>query len=135
MPNLNQLNHLIELVKQNKAIEAYKKFYHDDVVVQEANFPPRIGLAASIDHVSQGKDSTKEIHEVSTPKILVDGDHSIIEWHAEWTITNGTRIRVEEVALQTWRDDKICHERFFYDPTPLIEAGLLPPIKSLETAN
>jgi hypothetical protein len=35
-------------------------------------------------------------------------------------------VRVEEVALQTWKGDRIAHERFFYDMSPLIAAGIEP---------
>jgi hypothetical protein len=35
-------------------------------------------------------------------------------------------VRVEEVALQTWKGDRIIHERFFYDMSPLIGAGIEP---------
>ncbi len=29
---------------------------------------------------------------------------------------DGYRIRIEELAMQTWKDGLIIHERFFYDP-------------------
>lgn len=128
MHRKEQLNQLIALVLEDKAVEAYRKFYHDDVIIQEANYPPRIGLEASIEHTAQASHLTSKVHEIATPTLLVDGDHSIIEWHAEWTVTGGARIRIEEIALQTWRGDRISHERFFYDPTPLIQAGLSPAL-------
>ncbi|MCU0495011.1 MAG: hypothetical protein MUD01_25770, partial [Chloroflexaceae bacterium] len=43
----------------------------------------------------------------------------VIEEHAEWTTVDGQRVRVEELALQTWHEGKIIRERFFYDPGPL----------------
>lgn len=126
MSKKEQLDELIALVLADKAVEAYQKFYHDDVIIQEANYPPRVGLAASIEHATQSQGMVTKIHEVATPTILIDGERSIIEWHADWTIANGARIRIEEVALQTWRGDRISKERFFYDPAPLVKAGLLP---------
>jgi hypothetical protein len=103
----------------NRLIEALKEFYHDDVVMQENNLPPRVGLAASIDRQHAAIAMTADIHEVKAVSILIDGDDAAIEWHAEWTLASGQRVRIEEIALQRWKNDRIIHERFFYDPTPL----------------
>lgn len=126
MQRRDKIEKLIALVKSGRTDIAWDQFYHDDVIFQEADFTPLVGLAASIERSAAARDMTTEIHEVEAPKILIDGDHSVIEWHAEWTVANGSRIRVEELAVQTWRGDRIIHERFFYDPRPVIEAGLMP---------
>lgn len=34
----------------------------------------------------------------------------------EATTKDGYRFRLEELGLQTWKDGKIIHERYFYDP-------------------
>jgi hypothetical protein len=127
MPTRSRVQDLVRYVVDNRLVEALREFYHDDVVMQENAQPPRIGLAASIERQKMAKTMTAEIHEVKAVTVLVDGDHSMIEWHAEWTLSSGSRIRIEEVALQTWRGDRIIHERFFYDPTPLSAAGVPPP--------
>lgn len=128
MPQRPQIDELIQLVIEDKSVEALKKFYHDDVVMQEANYPPRVGIAAAIAHATEASDKTDKIFEVKAASVLIDGDRAVIEWHAEWTTMSGKRIRVEEVALQTWRGDRIIHERFFYDTRPLVKAGLLPDL-------
>jgi hypothetical protein len=33
------------------------------------------------------------------------------------TAADGTVRRLDELALQTWRDDKIVEEQFYYDPS------------------
>lgn len=90
--------------------------------MQENCDPPRIGLACSIERQKAARAGTKIIHEVRAASVVHDGNVAAIEWHAEWTLTNGARIRIEEVALQVWHGDRIIHERFFYDPTPFMEA-------------
>ena len=49
---------------------------------------------------------------------VVEGDRVAIHWIFELTDKAGKVRRVEEVALQEWRGDRIFRERFFYDPTP-----------------
>ena len=51
--------------------------------------------------------------------VAVDGDQVLIEWVFEYTTREGQRIRMEEIAQQTWREGKIERERFFYDSAAL----------------
>jgi ketosteroid isomerase-like protein len=48
---------------------------------------------------------------------VVEGDRVAIHWIFELTDKSGTVHRIDEVALQEWRGDKIFRERFFYDPS------------------
>jgi hypothetical protein len=47
---------------------------------------------------------------------VVEGDHVAIHWIFELTGLSGKVHRIDEIALQEWRGDKIFRERFFYDP-------------------
>ena len=40
-------------------------------------------------------------------------------WIFELTEKSGKSARVDEVAMQEWRGDRIFRERFFYDPSTL----------------
>lgn len=127
MPTAARVQNLVRYVLENRLIEALQEFYHDDVVMQENCDLPRVGLAANIERQKMARAMTAHIHEIRARSVLVDGDRAVIEWHAEWSIASGPRVRIEELALQTWRGDRIAHERFFYDPTPLIQARSLDP--------
>ena len=47
---------------------------------------------------------------------VVEGDRVAIHWIFEFTDHSGKTRRIDEVALQEWRGDRIFRERFFYDP-------------------
>jgi hypothetical protein len=57
-----------------------------------------------------------EIHDFKIGAVLIDGDRSMVEMHLDATTRDGYRIHIEEVGLQTWKDGRIIHERYFYDP-------------------
>lgn len=124
MPDRDRVSRLAEHIETGKLIEALTEFYHPDVVMQENSLLPRVGLAVSLERQKKAMALTAEVHEVKIVSILVDGDLVAMECHAEWTTSEGARVRIEQVSLQTWRDGKVIHERFFYDPTPLAEAGI-----------
>ena len=48
---------------------------------------------------------------------VVEGDRVAIHWNFELTDKSGKVRRLDEVALQEWRGDRIFRERFFYDPS------------------
>lgn len=126
MPERKRIEDLIRYTVEGRLVEALHEFYHNDAVMQENNMPPRIGLAESIERQRMAQAAAIAIHEVKAAAVLVDGDRAVIEWHAEWSLPNGIRVRVEEIALQHWRGDRIIHERFFYDASPLTQTGLIP---------
>lgn len=121
----DRVQELLDFPKTNPTVEeTYEHFYDENVVVQENLEPPRVGRALSIDRQKKMNANVKEIHHFKIGAVLVDGfsearpldGHSVIEMHLEITTLDGYRIRIEELGLQTWRDGRIVHERFFYDP-------------------
>lgn len=121
----DRVQELLEFQKTNPTVEEiYERFYDENVVVQENLQPPRVGRTISIDRQKQMNANVQEIHKVKIGAVLVDGTgetnpldgHSVIELHLELTTVDGYRIRIEELELQTWRNGRIIHERYFYDP-------------------
>lgn len=134
MVDRSRIDSLIEYTLNNRLIEALDEFYHPDAIMQENCQPPRVGLAASLERQRMAQAMTASIHEVKAVIVLHDGDNAAIEWHAEWTMAGGIRLRIEEVALQRWSGDRIIHERFFYDPAgfgnpPLAATAQLTAVK------
>jgi hypothetical protein len=113
----NRMHELLEFFKTNPPPEAvYEQFYDENVVVQENMQPPRVGRALSIERQKLMNANVKEIHDFKIGAVLVDGDRSMVEMHLDATTQDGYRIHIEEVGLQTWKDGRIIHERYFYDP-------------------
>ncbi|AIR90748.1 nuclear transport factor 2 family protein [Pseudomonas cremoricolorata] len=123
MPDKDIIEQLIRYTVEGRSEAALLAFYAEDVVIQENNQPPRIGRAASLARNTEAAEWTSAVHEISAPSVLIDGNLVVIEWHAEWTLKNGERVRIEELALQSWKGNQVVFERFFYDPTPLLKAG------------
>jgi hypothetical protein len=48
---------------------------------------------------------------------VVEGDQVAIHWIFELTDVSRQVHKVDEIALQQWRGNRIFHERFFYDPS------------------
>jgi ketosteroid isomerase-like protein len=110
---------LIEYVKAGRIPEAILEFYDEETVMQENRQPPTVGRAANLAREQAFADSIERFHEVRAVSASVDGDQALIEWIFDYTTRGGQRVRMEEIAQQTWRDGKIVRERFFYDSASL----------------
>ncbi|HXZ85938.1 MAG TPA: nuclear transport factor 2 family protein [Myxococcota bacterium] len=54
--------------------------------------------------------------------VFVSGKTIAIEWEADVTFKDGRQLKLREVAIHEVRGDKICAERYYYDPR-----ALMPP--------
>ncbi len=114
-----RLQHLIQYIEAGRFLEAMNEFYAEDVQMQENGNPPTIGLRANIEQARQFLDSVKEWKTVEVKASVVWGDVSFYETVLDWVTTAGSPVRLEQVAVARWRDGKIVHERFYYDPAVL----------------
>ena len=59
--------------------------------------------------------SSITLHDNRARTVVVDGDHVVISWLLDFTGADGKRYRLDQLAFQTWRGDRIVRERFYYD--------------------
>jgi ketosteroid isomerase-like protein len=117
------VDELVAMVQQGKILEAFERFYADDVVMQENRKAPTAGKAANRTREEQFVAYVKEVHTNVATAVAVDGDHAFIAWTLDFTGVDGTRLHYEQVAHQVWKDGLIVSERFTYDPTSLVTIG------------
>lgn len=108
------LNDLNTLVQQGKLMDAFEKYYHDDVVMQENNEPPTVSKEANRKRELQFLDDVTEFRKADVQGIGI-GDHlSFALWqydytHKDWGVRN-----YKQVSVQKWKEGKIISEQFIY---------------------
>jgi ketosteroid isomerase-like protein len=119
MPSRKRVQEFVERVLANDHTAAIADFYHEDATMRENQQPPRGPRSALIEaerRMLSQHDGV--VSQIVTP-FFIDGDHVVIHWVFEFTRRDGSVMRLEEVARQTWRGDRIAAETFFYDPAQL----------------
>lgn len=104
---------LNEMIRQGKALEAFERFYADDVVMIE-NDQAFVGKDLNRKREQEFFGNIAEVHAASIGATAVSGNVSFCEQSFDATLVDGTRMRMEEVAVRTWKDGKIVKERFYY---------------------
>lgn len=115
MPDRKKLAAFVDAVVNGDHAVAIRDFYHEDASMQENDAEPRKGRAALIQHERAALARVTSIYTHPPSKVLVDGDNVMIEWRFDMTDPQGVTRRLDEVALQKWRADRILTEKFIYD--------------------
>ena len=117
MPSRETVDAFVARVLSEDHVGAIRDWYHDDAWMQENQAPPRQGGREAL--MQQEAAIIARSERVITELLggpLIDGDQVTIRWRFSFTFKDGGQMRMEEVAWQTWRGDKIAEETFFYDP-------------------
>jgi hypothetical protein len=117
-----QVLDLIELVQNGKMLEAISKYYADDVAMQENTAAPTVGFAENFARESAFYGSLESV-SFRLVSVLIEGDRAAINWIFDYTTGDGQQYRMDEIAIQTWRNGKIVHERYVYDTASLALAA------------
>jgi ketosteroid isomerase-like protein len=116
MPSRERVQAFVDRVLANDHVAAIETFYHLDATMQENQSPPRGPRSALV----EAERSMLARHAGVVSRIVapffIEGDQVVIHWVFEFTRRDGSVMRLEEMARQTWRDDRIVAEHFFYDP-------------------
>ena len=117
-----QVLDLIRLVENGQMLEAITKYYDENVAMQENTFPPTVGFAANYEREAAFYGSLESL-KFTPASVVVEGDRAVINWVFDYTTSDGQRYRMDEIAVQTWRNGKIVHERYIYDTATLAAAA------------
>jgi hypothetical protein len=105
---------LNQLVLQGKALEAFDKFYHEDVVMQENANEPTHGKNANRERELHFFSKITDFRKAEVKGIMTGDNISSVIWqydytHKEWGVRN-----YSQVSVQHWKDGQIVKEQFFY---------------------
>lgn len=114
--NVEQLDRqLNDDVLSGKAMEAFEKYYDDDIVMQENSDEPRRGKAANRKAEEDFFASVEKWNSGACTASAVNGNVSFSEWEYDLTFKGGKRVKMNQVAVRHWKNGKIVSERFYYD--------------------
>lgn len=106
---------LNEMILQGEILEAFDKYYADDIVMEEEG-NRREGKEANREYEEQFVNSLEAFHAAEVKARGVDEDNRVTfsEWENEMTLEGVGRVQQKQVAVRTWNDEgQITHEKFY----------------------
>ena len=105
---------LNQMILSGKLMDAFERFYADDVVMQENSAPPTAGKAENRAREEKFLASVEEVHELAVTATGASADTTFGVWTVDATYKGGPRVRQEQVAVRTWKDGQVVREQFFH---------------------
>ncbi|GAB3508897.1 hypothetical protein GCM10027341_45300 [Spirosoma knui] len=115
---LTTINALNRLVLEGQAMEAFERYYDDEVVMQENALPPTVGKAANRQREQNFFASITDLRTLRVLDVAAGDNVTMVVWQYDYTHKEWGRKDYTQVSVQHWRDGKIVREQFFYDPVP-----------------
>jgi len=109
-----KVNDLNQMIQSGKTLEAFEKYYHQDLVMQENNEQPRVGKQANREYEEQFVQMVEEWHKADVKSIAIGDGLTMVEWDMEMTLKEMGRVKRNQVSVQQWKDGQIISERFYY---------------------
>jgi len=112
--NVQKLNSLIQ---EGKIMEAFEKYYGDEVIIQVNGNRP---ISGKDENRSREMIFLKEIEKLNSAEINTvtfggkDDNVSMTEWAINFDNKDGVRKTVYRVNVQHWKDDRIINERLYF---------------------
>lgn len=115
MENLKQnITTLNDMILQGRVMEAFDKFYHDDVVMQENDAAPMIGKSANRQREEEFHSSIIDFRREEVLDVAVGDNVTMVKWAYDYTHKDWGEKKYTQVSVQHWVDGKIVREQFFY---------------------
>lgn len=105
---------ITDLVLHGKAMEAFEKYYADDVVMQENENPPTVGKAANRERELDFFSKLTEFRGVELKAVAYAEDLVMSEWFFDYTHSEMGKVTHDQVSVSRWKDGKIVHDRYYY---------------------
>lgn len=106
---------LAKMIGEGKILEAFDKYYAENVVMQENEEAPRVGKAVSLEYEKAFVNGITEIHSMKILGIAVGENYSTMETSMDVTHKEWGRIARSQVAVQHWANGQVVNEKFYYN--------------------
>lgn len=123
MPTPERVREFIARVEAGDHLEAIRDFYHQNASMQENLGQKREGMDALLAGEKAALERMGGAPESKCHSFAVQGNTVFINWTFDmagvFAGADGKAKRLDEIAVQVWRGDRIASERFYYDPAQM----------------
>lgn len=116
MSYLDKISDIYDHIGQGTAMEAFEKYYADDVVMVLEDGTEVEGKDANRERENEFFGSVEEFHGIEVKGISSNEDDGFTTVESTMTVTfkgADEPMAIEQVAVQDWDEDQITRERFY----------------------
>jgi ketosteroid isomerase-like protein len=104
----------VQMIQHGQLLEAFERFYADDIVMTEYGEAPRVGKEANRAFEQQFVQNLEAVHGGELRGLAVDEATGLVvaEWFFDVTHRQWGRIQFRQWAIQYWQRGQIVRETF-----------------------
>jgi len=106
-----QLN---EMILQGDALEAFERFYADDVVMQDQDLGPWEGKDTNREREEDFFSKITELRGVELKERAVGDGVTFSIWHYDYSHAEWGDVKYDQVAVRHWNDEGLIEKERFY---------------------
>jgi hypothetical protein len=110
--NVDQLN---QMILEGKILDAFDKFYAEEVVMQDNNYPAREGKDLNRQYEEAFVGGLTEFRGAKVVNTLISDDLAVTEWWFDYTHKDYGVRNYTQLAVQRWKNGQIVEEKFYYN--------------------
>lgn len=111
MQELQQkLDDLNTLVLDGKMMEAFERYYHPEVIMQENEEAPTVGKDANRRREMAFLAAVTDFRSAAVQAVAVGDETSTVVWHYDYTHRDGGVRNYTQASVQHWQDGLIIRE-------------------------
>lgn len=115
-PLLEKINDLNLLILQGKIMEAFEKYYAEEIIMQENEDDLRIGKEINRKHEEAFSSNITEFRFAEVKNVIVSDNLTVVEWDFDFTHKDWGDRKFTQIAVQRWNNQgQIINEKFYYN--------------------
>lgn len=104
---------LNRMILEGNALEAFERFYAEDVVMQDQGFDPWDGKALNREREKDFFSKITDFRAGELKESAVGEDVTFSVWHYDYSHEEWGDVTYDQVAVRKWKDGEIVEERFY----------------------
>lgn len=110
---INRLSDVNDLIMQGESLEAFEKFYHEDIVIQKNDEPAVKGKSPNRKMKEQELNDIIEFRSAKPLKVTIGEQTTMVEWHLNYQHRLLGEMDYTQVAVQDWKEGLIIKEKLY----------------------
>jgi len=104
---LEKISDLNDMILQGKTLDAFEKYYHEDVQIKENDGQPTIGKHANRKREKKFFGNISNFRSANPLKVTVGENCTMVQWHYDYVHKEWGERNYVQVSVQDWQDGKI----------------------------
>ena len=111
-----RLNRLNTMIEERQILQAFEKFYAEDVTLQDNENEPLIGKDICRKKQEEFVTGILDYKKAKARNTLISNNISVVEWDMDYTHEEWGHRSIQMITVQRWnKEGEIINEKYYYN--------------------